>query len=279
MDITTLRGIPETMLIPLWARAVESGSADPIIKDRKAVEVVSCLPYDFSRFNGVRLSRVGVCVRTMLIDGAVRRFLKRNPDGVVINLGAGLDTRHERLAVDGVRWYDLDVRDAIALRREFFSESDTYHFIAKSVFDYSWMDDVGDISDPVLFVAEGLLMYFSENEVKSLVNELATRFPGAEMLVEVLAPLLVGRSRHHDSLSKIGDRVEFKWGPKDCRKMEAWHDGIRFIEEWNYFDYHRKRWGWFGCVGRLPVIGQYVSNRIALFSFERTGTNRIQRDL
>lgn len=45
-----LAGIPETMLIPLWARAVETKRSVPIIRDSKAVEMVSQIEYDFSRF-------------------------------------------------------------------------------------------------------------------------------------------------------------------------------------------------------------------------------------
>jgi len=45
-----LKGVPETLLIPLWARAVESENSDPIVKDNKAVEMMERIDYDFSKF-------------------------------------------------------------------------------------------------------------------------------------------------------------------------------------------------------------------------------------
>lgn len=35
-----LDGVPETMLVPLWARAVETGRPDPIVRDELAVTIM-----------------------------------------------------------------------------------------------------------------------------------------------------------------------------------------------------------------------------------------------
>lgn len=263
-----LEGIPETMLIPLWARAVETNKTNPIIKDDKALGMISRIDYDFTKFDKSWMSQVGVSIRTMLLDNATHDFMQQNPNAIVINLGAGLDTRFERLKHNNIDcWYDLDVPEAIELRRQFFTESDRNHFIAKSVLDFSWLDDINTTGKPVLIIAEGLLMYFTEDELKPLFKQLVTFLSGSEMLFEMLAPLLVGKSKHHDSLSEIGSKVEFKWGLKDSREMETWHKGIRFAEEWNYFDYHKNRWKWFWFIGQLPLIKPMLSNRIVHLKF------------
>lgn len=142
------------MLIPLWARAVESKGAPPIIRDEIAVENVSRLPDDFSVLDNAHRSRLGVAIRSALIDDATRCFLQRKPNGILVNLGAGLDTRYARLALDGVRWYDLDVPGAIALQSRFFAETGVHRFLAKIVFDRSWINDIGVPADPILFIAE-----------------------------------------------------------------------------------------------------------------------------
>jgi O-methyltransferase involved in polyketide biosynthesis len=264
-----LRGLPETMLIPLWAKAVESDNLDPIIKDDKALEIIAGLDYDFSKFKKAWLSQLGVCIRTMLLDRATLDFLERKPGATVINLGAGLDTRIERIHPDALdRWYDLDLPETIDIRRRFFTESDRRRFISKSVFDFSWLDDIKPNGRPTLIIAEGLLMYFEEDRVKSFFSRVATELPGSEMLFEMLAPILVGKSGIHDSISQIDQPVEFKWGLKNSKTMETWHQGIRFIEEWNYFDYYKKRWKWFGFIARLPLIKPKLSNRIVHIAFK-----------
>ena len=60
--------VQETMLITLWARAVESQRADAITRDPRAVEIYHAINYDFSRFARGWKSQVGVAVRDRVID-------------------------------------------------------------------------------------------------------------------------------------------------------------------------------------------------------------------
>jgi O-methyltransferase involved in polyketide biosynthesis len=261
-----LSGVPETMLIPLWSRAAETGAAQPIIVDHQAEDMVARISYDFRKFTKSKLTQIGVAIRTMLLDRATRDFMNRNPESVVVNLGAGLDTRFSRLDNGKIDWYDLDLPNAIELRRNFFEESDRYHLVGKSLFDFSWMDGIKVDGRPVLLIAEGLLMYFDQAEVKSLFLELCQRFPGAEMLFEMLAPAAVGHSKYHETVKKIDSKVEFKWGLKHSRAMESWHEKIRFVTEWDYYDYHRERWRFMCLLGR--ILRPRLSNRIVHIAFE-----------
>ena len=268
-----LTGIPETLLIAIWARAAATREAEPIIQDPKAVEMVSQIDYDFSRFEASsRLTKLGVAVRTIILDRELSTLLDKYPNAVVINFGVGLDTRHARMQCENVDWYEIDVPESIELRRQFFSETDRYHFISQSMFDLSWMDKVNTEGRPVIFLAEGLFMYFPEEDLKPFFRKLAERFPDAEMLFEMLAPFMVGKSKHHETVKKIDSKAEFKWGLKDTREMKSWHPSIRFIEEWNYFDYHKNRWGLFDTVARLPFFRPRLACRIVHLCFDGTQT-------
>jgi O-methyltransferase involved in polyketide biosynthesis len=46
-----LEGVSETLLIPLWARAEETKLQNPIIYDKKALEMMDEIEYDFSKFD------------------------------------------------------------------------------------------------------------------------------------------------------------------------------------------------------------------------------------
>ena len=92
-----LAGVSETLLIPLWARAAETRGPDPIIQDLMAVGIVEKIDYDFDKFNSAWKSRVGVSIRTMILDRAVEKFITRRPGARIINIGAGLDTRFFRV--------------------------------------------------------------------------------------------------------------------------------------------------------------------------------------
>lgn len=114
--------VQETLLITLWARGTEAGKLDPILKDTKSVEVMNQIDYDFSKLATAKGSQIGICLRGQILDQWVQSFLKDNPDGIVVEVGAGLNTRFERVDNGSVRWFDLDLPDAIAMRQNFFQE-------------------------------------------------------------------------------------------------------------------------------------------------------------
>ena len=67
--------VAETLLIPLYMRAKESRRERPILNDKAAECLADSLEYDYSRFDGAKLSEVGCVVRGWYFDRAVRRFI------------------------------------------------------------------------------------------------------------------------------------------------------------------------------------------------------------
>jgi O-methyltransferase involved in polyketide biosynthesis len=233
-----LEGITETLMIPLWARAMETKLENPIIKDKKALEMMEEIDYDFQKFEHKKMPQVSIAIRTEILDKATADFMKKHADGTVINIGCGLDTRYSRMDNYKINWYDLDLSEPIRIRKHFFQETEHYKMIARSVFDDTWIDEVKK-DKPVLFIVEGLLMYFREDEVKVLLNKLVNLFPGAEMLCEVTTPLLVERHKKKDPEHKRN--VPFLWGIVSGREIEQFNSKIKFLTEWNYYDYHKDR--------------------------------------
>jgi len=84
--------VAETLLIPLYMRAKESRRERPILNDKAAECLADSLEYDYSRFDGAKLSEVGCVVRGWYFDRAVRRFIGTHARPVVVNVGCGLDT-------------------------------------------------------------------------------------------------------------------------------------------------------------------------------------------
>lgn len=262
-----LGGVPETMLIPLWAKAYENRKPERILHDDFAESILNAIDYDFGKLAHSRLSQLGCCVRTLIIDKALTRFLEKNPQAVVVNLGAGLCTRVKRLEKTNFsQWIDLDVKEAIDIRRKFIAENERISFIAKSVMDFSWMDEI-PADKPVIFIAEGLFMYFTGETLKPLFQAIAQRFKNGEMLYESIAPMGVKRTKFHDSVGEMQDKPEFLWSPSDSNDIEKWDDKIKFVEEWNYFDTEKKRWGLFGSIARCPLFRKSFACRISHLQF------------
>ena len=76
--VQKLKGVPETLLIPLWASAFETKHLNPIIKDEKAVGMVENIEYD-SKFDNEWPTQVSIAIRTELLDMQQRFSLKIIP--------------------------------------------------------------------------------------------------------------------------------------------------------------------------------------------------------
>lgn len=232
-----LQNVPETMIIPLRARYLETKQENGIINDPKTIEILDQIEYDFSGKNEVSIgSQKGVAIRTEILDEQTNIFFSKNSDALIVNLGCGLDTRFHRLDNSSVTWFDLDLPEAIELRKKFFNETDRYKFIAKSVLDFSWTEQMPK-NKPTLFIAEGLLMYFTEVEVKSILKTIAEIFPKSEMIFEAMSPFVAKRSKQHVDVKKYN--ATFKWGIKTGKDIEQWNIGVKFINEYYYFDRHK----------------------------------------
>jgi O-methyltransferase involved in polyketide biosynthesis len=220
----------ETLLIPLYSKAQDN----PVLKDEKARQILEQVDYDFGRLNVPYKTVVTLSIRARQLDRYTSEFIEQHPDAVILHLGCGLDSRCQRVERGQTHWFDLDLPDVIALRRKFYPETETYHMIASSVTDPAWMEQVAPRGHPVFVVAEGLLMYLREDEVRDLILCLHQRFPGCHLVFDAFSNMTVQRVGAHPSLKKTGATVQ--WGIDDPQEIEGWvgdsDQGIRLREEW-----------------------------------------------
>jgi O-methyltransferase involved in polyketide biosynthesis len=262
-SLNTMTDISETLLIPLYARALETKSKNPVITDRKAVEITDQLnklfltsssPLHQQLMKG-KLRRTAnkkliafLSIRTRQFDRYCRKFLQQHPKGTIVELGCGLSSRFSRIDNGTVTWYDLDLPDVIAVRKQFFQETARNHMLASSVLDFRWMDQL--LATAMLFIAEGLLMYLHEDEVKSLVLALQQRFPGCDLVCEVEHAFVIKTLKKERWKKKfqrdhhLGPNATLSFGIQDGRELESWEQGITFLDEWTVFDDHEKKLGW-----------------------------------
>ena len=216
------------------------------------------LDYDWRRIRLARSDLVQCVVRLREFDRLARDFLRRHPAGTVVHLGCGLDARFQRVDNGHVRWFDLDLPQVIALRRRLLPESDRDRYLASSAFDTGWMTMLNH-PDPaeLLFLAEAVLLYFDEAQVKDLVTALHGRFPGAELVCDVCTPLAVRIDNLHLLFTRSAARIH--WALRDPRDVETWSPGIRLVESFSYFDDPESRMGFPSWLGRFPSLSHATS--------------------
>jgi methyltransferase (TIGR00027 family) len=261
--LNTITDISETLLIPLYARAQETQSKNPVINDRKAVEITEQLNKIFATSDSPLHQRLVkgkirrtvnkkliafLSLRTRKFDKYCLDFLNRIPNGTIVELGCGFSSRFSRIDNGTVAWYDLDLPEVIEIRKQFFQETTRNHMIASSVLDYRWMEKLP--TKNILFIAEGLLMYLHEEEVKSLVLEIQKNCPGCELICEVENIFVINMLKKERWKKKfqrdhhLGPEATLHFGIQDGKDLESWGQGITFLDEWTVFDDHEKKLGW-----------------------------------
>jgi len=223
----------ETLLIPLYYRALDSTQPISCLKDSKAADIVSQLDYDFTKIKAKSLSLKGVLLRAQAIDRIVKAYLASHPRAIVVELGCGLDTRYSRLNTGAFTWFDLDFPEVIALRRQFIPETPQHQFLSHSVLDFTWMDAL-PTGQPVLFIAEAVFPFLTEEAVKILLLKLQERFPGCEIAFDGVPPLLARMGgRWHPSLWHTHARIG--WGLGNPASVAAWAPDIQCLGTEQYY--------------------------------------------
>ena len=217
----------ETMLMTLSGRAIQSQWKDPILRDPWAEEAMRHIDYDLSKqLTGVAswsmwkdIGPTIIASRAATFDLLTSRFLADHPDTTVIQVGCGMDSRIFRIDPPaGAQWFDVDFPDVIDLRRQLFPERDAYHQIGAPLDDLHWLDAVPR-DRPGLLVAEGVLHYLSETEVKGLLNAVVAHFPSGQMIFDICNSFIVKRAGSNVG----GTGATYKWGlddPQDIKRLE-----------------------------------------------------------
>jgi O-methyltransferase involved in polyketide biosynthesis len=269
--LTGIGDIAATSFVTLYCHALETRTGDPILSDPKSVEITTELNKTLSRSEHTldrilvsgRLDRslvVHIAIRAKKYDDYARSFLQKFPDGVVVNIGCGLDSRFLRIDNGRVVFYDLDLPEIIAIKKAFFTETERYRLIASSVLDFEWMALVRQHNGPFLFMAEGVFMYLDGKEVRSLVLKIRETFPGSELVCEVFNSLWLRYPLKRLLAYKmqrqlhLGKDAMFRSGLHDSREMEQWHPGIRFLDDWSYFDSEEEKLGWLKVLKHIELV-------------------------
>jgi O-methyltransferase involved in polyketide biosynthesis len=123
----------------------------------------------------------------------------------------------------------------IAFRRKLREpKSERHRLIAASVLDDGWVAEIKrQAGSRVLFVAEGLFMYFTEAEHRKIFSCLAEHFPGQEMAFHTIAPSLFPELVQYrlTFASKLSMKIEMQWGLDDGKQVSALDPRVEFIRE------------------------------------------------
>lgn len=253
-----LDGAQETLLIPLYGRAVHTRQGGRLLADPKAVEMVEQIDYDFTAFAGSR-DPYGCVLRGAVIDHWATGFLCEHPAGTVVEVGVGLNTRFERLDNGTVHWVDLDLPDAMALRRRFFADTDRRRTIAASVLDQTWVEPVRALPGPYFVVAEASILYLSEPDALAALRLIATSLRPGRLALDTWGSWILTHQHSVATLRRMD--APLTWGCDDPGDLEHQVPGLALRESRRFGDLPAS------VRSRLPMsqrLGLGLVSRLAL---------------
>ncbi len=249
--VRALSPVARTLLVPLWARAEESRRRDPALVDASAEGILQGLGVDLSTLDEARASQLGCSVRGALIDGWTRDFLRAHPEGTVVELGVGLNSRRERLDNGRARWVEVDLPAVMSLRQRFFATHPDRVGVAGSITELDTLRAVRDaVRGPCFIVSEGVLVYLSRDEVRALLSRLRALLPGAVMALDVMTREVIRFQGAHDAMRHFEAR--FTWGVREPREVIDYAEGLQLEAQESFYDLLYAR------ASRLPRWMQVV---------------------
>ena len=193
-----IRSIADTALWVAVYRALETERPDAIFRDPFARRLAGPRGEEIASVHEFAEQHSWPFVaRTCLFDRFVTEAIDEGAD-LVLNLAAGLDARPQRLPLpSGLRWVEIDLPDLIAYKTQMIGDAPSACALERLPLDLTNGPERRDAfarltrgaTQPVA-LAEGLLIYLTEDEVCALARDLAVA--GVQRwIVDLASPALL----------------------------------------------------------------------------------------
>ena len=198
-------------------------------------ETAGKIDYDF---DGIGIVSSVVCqtaLRAKMLDERANQIVRKHPDAVVVDLGAGLDSAVFRVdPPPTVDWYSVDLPGVISLRDETLPARPDAHSVAASLAEPHWADAIPG-NRPTFLFADGLLAFLSEPVIIALFRSLTDQFRSGELAFNELRPHRLvqqtcGPACAAEDVQRRGDAMGLS-GFKDAHHPESWNPKLRLVEE------------------------------------------------
>jgi len=251
MQINNLSIVSETALFTLRSRIIESRKANPVITDPVGMELLERIENQahegsvksaLQRKLPVSLTNP-LAIRARKYDSFAKEFIKSHPEGLIVNLGAGFDTRYWRLNNEGIKYFEVDLPEVIEAKKALIGDLIKYKMLSVSVLEEDWIKHISSLqTSNILFMAEGLFMYLPEKEVIRTFTRMSETFSNSKIIFETVNKKYTRGFWKKMVEQKMKKRMgstagsSYNYGVKNAKEIESYHQDIKVTEEWSYFD-------------------------------------------
>jgi O-methyltransferase involved in polyketide biosynthesis len=140
--------------------------------------------------------------------------------------------------------------------------------IASSITAQNWLETI-PVDRPTFILAEGVLEYLSEEEVKTLLNRLTTYFTHGQIAFDVMNSFAVGLG--NKNLKKTTGAVDIlKWAVDDINEIDRLNPKLKRIEVVSRIKSV--------FVKKLPFGNRLILGILSLFSKKKNAMRLVRYD-
>jgi methyltransferase (TIGR00027 family) len=223
-DVTSpVRDISDTARWVAYFRARETQRPDALFRDPYAERLAGPRGYEIA--NTLVWGNTNAwawTTRTYLFDQFLSTAIAKGAD-LVLNLAAGLDARPYRMALPPtLKWLEVDLPEILSYKEQILAADKPQCQLERIGLDLSDREArrklfaaVDRRSSKAIVVTEGLLIYFTAEDVGSLAMDLATSAPFRSWVIDLASPgqLKVMQRTTGKQLSEVG--ASFRFGPPE----------------------------------------------------------------
>jgi methyltransferase (TIGR00027 family) len=218
-----VRSVSDTARWVAYFRAQETRRPDALFRDPFAVRLAGEHGYHIANTlaDGNKHEWAWVA-RTYLFDQFLGRAIRDGAD-LVLNLAAGLDARPYRMDLpSALQWVEVDLPDIVSYKNEILRNDKPCCRLERIALDLSDVPrrrelfaDLDGRATKVVVASEGLLIYFTAEDVSSLAKDLAAGEHFQNWIIDLASPgqLRLMQRTTGKQLSEVG--AAFKFGPAE----------------------------------------------------------------
>lgn len=165
--------VEDTLYVPMLGRIYASEHCKNILYDKKALELKNGMPKGLvDNDTQTQYTYLASASRSANVDRYIKNFIERKPNGIIVQIGCGLETTYYRNDNGRTLWYGVDLPHVIEYRIGLLPENEREKYIAGDAFSKEWIEKIRfeHPSNPLLVVASGLFYYFEEEAVLGLMK-------------------------------------------------------------------------------------------------------------
>ncbi len=192
----TVRNVSDTARWAAYFRAQETKRPDALFRDPLAERLAG--PRGLEIGKKLKTTPWAWIARTVVFDQVIARCVQGGVD-TVVNLAAGLDARPYRLPVPAsLHWIEVDLPGIVAEKEEVLSSEKPLCRLERVALDLAdvaarraLFARIGASSRKALVICEGLLIYFSTEQVAELARDLAVPLALQLWVMDLVSPGLL----------------------------------------------------------------------------------------